>query len=147
MCKLGQKTSIWHVGASYFWQLEISPSPSRQAYLYSPLVCATPLDDCLLTNRGLGVVIYALGNGFNAVVRSLVTQIVEPDQIGRLSAVISLVDTVGAILSGPFLAATYRWGLALGGPWIGMPFLTTGGLFVLTLVAVLMVRMNKIRDY
>ncbi|MCJ1351939.1 MAG: hypothetical protein MMC33_001923 [Icmadophila ericetorum] len=89
-----------------------------------------------------GLFIYALGSGFSAVVRSLVTQTVKPDEIGRLSAVISIVDTIGAIFSGPFLAATYRWGLSLGGPWIGMPFLTTGGLFVITLVAVLIVRMN-----
>ena len=90
-----------------------------------------------------GVVIFALGSAFPLSLRSLVTSLVQPQHFATLYASISVMQAVGIIFAGPALAATTHWGLVLGSPWTGLPFLFTAALFTLTLICVSCVRLGK----
>ena len=80
----------------------------------------------------LAVIIYALGNGFSAAVRSLITSLVRQDQVSRLYAMLAILDTIGNLLSGPMLSQAYSWGLHRGGLWSGAAFVLVALLFVVT---------------
>lgn len=54
--------------------------------------------------------------------------------IARLSATIAILESLGMLLSGPFLSFIFRWGMKLGDAWLGMPFLLSGMLFFLITV-------------
>jgi MFS family permease len=71
----------------------------------------------------VGLVVFTLGAGTDALTRSLVTSLVGQEHVGRLYAAIGLVETCGSLAAGPTLAALYTLGLRLEGPWVGLPFL------------------------
>jgi sugar phosphate permease len=78
-----------------------------------------------------GTMIFACGVGYNSALRSLVTSLVHPDQVGRLYAVMAIGDTIGASIFGPLLSKSFGWGLDLGYPWTGMAFIFCGVMFVI----------------
>ncbi|ERS95483.1 hypothetical protein HMPREF1624_07999 [Sporothrix schenckii ATCC 58251] len=69
-----------------------------------------------------GLVVYCLGNGYNLVLRSLLAVLVEPEHRGTLYNAAGILESTGAVIAGPLLAAAYRAGLRLGGLWTGLPF-------------------------
>lgn len=40
------------------------------------------------------------------------------------------MDMVGGMIAGPSLSALYGFGLSLDGPWVGLPFLASGVVFL-----------------
>lgn len=76
-----------------------------------------------------GLVVYCLGNGYNLVLRSLLAVLVEPAHRGTLFNAAGILESTGAIIAGPLLAAAYRAGLRLGGLWTGLPFFVAVALF------------------
>jgi hypothetical protein len=95
-----------------------------------------------------GLIVFALGMGFSALCRSLITTLVDQQHVARLYAVIAVVETIGSLIMAPMLAGLYAWGLRLSGHgknqgYLGLPFL---GLVVLNTVAgggVMWVRISK----
>lgn len=83
---------------------------------------------------------YTLGTGFSASVRSIVTLMVVPEHVPQLYTYIALSDTVGGLVAGPFLSLTFHFGLALGGAWLGLPFLVSASLLAMVSVLVFIVR-------
>ncbi|KAK3683070.1 hypothetical protein LTR37_020581, partial [Vermiconidia calcicola] len=84
----------------------------------------------------ISLVVFSLGQGAALLTRSFLTSLLPSHHIARVYSIISVVDTVGAMLGAPFLARLFKRGLALGGIWIGLPFYFTGmlaGLFVFLL--------------
>jgi hypothetical protein len=84
-----------------------------------------------------GLIIYTLGMGFSAFCRWLIATLVDQEHIARLYAVLSVIDTVGASITGPVLAWLYSWGLKLSrkgqrNGYLGLPF---WGAIVLTAIA------------
>jgi hypothetical protein len=69
-----------------------------------------------------GLVVQTLGTGYSSFARSLITTLVDQQQVGRLFAAISVVETLGSLVAGPSLNALYSVGLKKGGSWIGLPF-------------------------
>jgi hypothetical protein len=55
-------------------------------------------------------------------------------EIARLFATIAIMEALGVLLSGPLLSLAFRWGMKLGGAWLGMPFLLCGVLFALIMI-------------
>lgn len=53
----------------------------------------------------------ALGSGYTFLVRSLLISVLEKRYIGTRYTMIRIFKTVGALLAGPLLAASYRTGL------------------------------------
>jgi hypothetical protein len=70
----------------------------------------------------MGLVVFTLGAGTNALTRSLTTSLVDQEHVGRLYAAIGLVETCGGLAAGPTLAALYTLGIRMQGPWVGLPF-------------------------
>ncbi|KAF2703846.1 MFS general substrate transporter [Pleomassaria siparia CBS 279.74] len=77
----------------------------------------------------MGLLVFNLGTGFNASMRSVAIHIVggqaSPD-IGRLMSVIAILESIGATIAGPLLNKTFEWAMDVGEPWIGLPFLGSG---------------------
>lgn len=82
----------------------------------------------LTLNPSPGLVVYTFGTGFPPVVRSLVTSLVEShhesrsSDIGRLYALISVLEGIGNLIAGPGMAQLFRYGINLGTSWLGLPF-------------------------
>lgn len=70
----------------------------------------------------VGLVVWSLGTGFDALSRSLITTLVDREHIAQLYAAISIVETAGALAAGPTLAGLYSLGLKWKGAWTGLPF-------------------------
>lgn len=77
------------------------------------------------------LVISALGSGFATTVRSLATSLVAPSKVGRLYAAMTTMEMIGGMVAGPLLSKLYSFGLNLDGFWVGLPFLASGGLFLI----------------
>lgn len=91
----------------------------------------------------VGLLIYNLGTGYNAAMRSVSIHVVggqsSPD-IGKLMSTIAIVESLGALVAGPLLNQLFQWGMGLGSVWLGLPFLA--GTFVFAGLAVVTFRIN-----
>lgn len=80
-----------------------------------------------------GMMVFTLGTALPSMCRSLLTSLVKAQQVGRLFAIIAIVETIGSLLCAPALAGLYSIGLKrakvdrangksgqLG--WLGLPF-------------------------
>lgn len=96
----------------------------------------------------LGLIVYNLGTGYTAAMRSVSIAIAggraSPD-IGRLMAVIAIMEGFGAMLSGPLLNTCFQWGMRLGRAFLGLPFVFSGSIFVLVSVVTFMISIREAR--
>lgn len=79
----------------------------------------------------VGLLIYNLGTGYNAAMRSVSIHVVggqSSPNIGKLMSTIAIVESFGALVAGPLLNQLFQWGMAMGSVWLGLPFLA--GMFV-----------------
>jgi hypothetical protein len=80
----------------------------------------------------IGLLVYNLGTGYNASMRSTAVHLAggasSPD-LGRLFAVIAIMENFGTMLAGPLLAGLFEWGIELGEPWIGLPYIVSALIF------------------
>jgi len=90
----------------------------------------------------VSLVVLSGGMGAAMFVRSFLTSLVPAHHVARLYSVISIVDTVGAMLGSPLLFALFNRGMSLGGMGIGLPFyfLSLASLTVLVLLCVVGMR-------
>jgi MFS family permease len=95
----------------------------------------------------LGLVVYTLGTGYGAAMRSVSIAVAggqsSPD-IGRLMAVIAIVEGFGAMLSGPLLNTCLQWGMRLGRAFLGLPFILSASIFVLVSVVTFMISIREV---
>ncbi|KAJ6442834.1 MFS transporter [Purpureocillium lavendulum] len=89
----------------------------------------------------VGLVFYTMGTGFGAFARSLVSSLGEQHMIGTLFTTLAIMDTIGSLLAGPTVAATFSWSLRLGGVLRGMPYLFAFILCGLATLALMQVRL------
>lgn len=68
------------------------------------------------------LVVAAAGQGGILMARSVLTAWIPPARIARVYSLIGLIDTAGALVGFPLLAALFRRGLEGGGAWVGLPF-------------------------
>jgi len=93
-----------------------------------------------------GLIVYTFGTGFSPIVRSLATFLVEShhanktSDIGRLYALISVMEGIGSLLAGPGMAWAFRIGMSLGQGWLGLPFGFAAILFALISVVVFSIK-------
>ena len=88
-----------------------------------------------------GVVVNGLGFGFNLIVHAMVASVMSSD-IGALFSFVAVLETAMLALANPLLAAVFRAGLRLGGPWLGLPFIIAGFSCIGALVIVACVRVD-----
>ncbi|KAF1999027.1 MFS general substrate transporter [Amniculicola lignicola CBS 123094] len=81
-----------------------------------------------------GLLIYNMGTGYNAAMRSVSIHAVggqaSPD-VGRLFAVVAIIESIGAMIAGPGINGLFQWGMDRGEPWIGAPFIAAAVMFVI----------------
>ena len=85
----------------------------------------------LLTGQGL--LVNNLGVGYGAAIRSIAIFMVggqTSSDLARLQAVMAVMEGVGQLLAGPVLATLFRWGIQLGGMFLGLPFFVAAMTFV-----------------
>lgn len=86
----------------------------------------------------VGIVLMSLGSAFIVTTRSLATALVQSDQIARLYSAAAVVQSIGALLSGPLFAKLFAVGLR--DRCMGLPFIIAGVLFGLATLAVTFLR-------
>ncbi|CAJ2500450.1 Uu.00g033030.m01.CDS01 [Anthostomella pinea] len=69
-----------------------------------------------------GLMLMALGSGFNSLARSVMSLYVDPEHRSRLFSLVGMVDVLGVVYAQPMLAGLFALGLKLGGGWIGLPY-------------------------
>lgn len=76
----------------------------------------------------LGLLIYNMGTGYNAAMRSVAIHTVggqaSPD-VGKLMSTIAISEAIGAMFAGPVLSQLFQWGMDLGSAWLGLPYLAS----------------------
>jgi hypothetical protein len=82
-----------------------------------------------------GVVISALGFGFNLIVRAMIASLISHD-IATLFSFVAFFETAMVAAANPLLSAAFRAGLKWGGYWLGLPFFVSGFLFMGALIIV-----------
>jgi MFS-type transporter involved in bile tolerance (Atg22 family) len=111
---------------------------TRDLYLARASILFYVLGCLLVSVPNIGIVIvglitFSFGAGFESLCRSLITSLVDQDHTGRLYAVISVVDTLGAFMAPLLMAGLFNLGLRDGG-WLGLPFF--GAACVMSAIAV-----------
>lgn len=90
----------------------------------------------------IGLLIYNLGTGYNAAMRSVSIHVVggqaSPD-IGKLMSTIAIAEAIGAMVAGPLLNEMFQWGMDLGSAWLGLPFLASVVVFAAMTVVTMMI--------
>ncbi|KAK4041221.1 general substrate transporter [Parachaetomium inaequale] len=91
----------------------------------------------------VGLAIGTIGSSHGPLCRAIATSYVEPQQTSRLYALISLLETGGALLGGPVLAWCFNIGLSKKGLWSGLPWFYVAGLVSVALGSLTFLRAPK----
>jgi sugar phosphate permease len=81
-----------------------------------------------------------MGVGYNLVLRSLLTQLIETHHQGTLFTIIAVVEELGALVAGPLLAICFRISLSLEGIWTGLPYLPAACLSLIAVIILYCIR-------
>jgi hypothetical protein len=92
-----------------------------------------------------GLIWFALGSGMSMLIRSLITALVEEHHVGTANTLVGFMEMVGLTVAGPLLAKSLSVGLDLGGPWVGLPFLTGGSFFATSTIILWVFRLPNTR--
>ncbi|KAE8380420.1 major facilitator superfamily domain-containing protein [Aspergillus bertholletiae] len=88
----------------------------------------------------IGVVVFGLGASFPVTARTLVTSLVDEKSLNTAYALMSVMSSIGSLVSGPLLAGVYHLGMVMGSTWLGLPFLFAAALYGLALISISAVR-------
>ncbi|GAW18396.1 hypothetical protein ANO14919_078710 [Xylariales sp. No.14919] len=87
-----------------------------------------------------GQIFSSLGYFFQIALRSFVTGMVDPNQLGALFTIVAVFTYIGSLVGAPFFAWAFKLGMQLGGLWVGMPFFIAGTSFGVALLVVSAIR-------
>ena len=90
-----------------------------------------------------GLLVGTGGAATSPVCRAIITEYVDAEHTSSLYALVSIVETAGAMFGGPVLAWCFDVGLKKKGFWIGLPYLYIALLCTLALLAVSLLRAPK----
>lgn len=89
----------------------------------------------------LSLIIFALGNAFTTIAKSLLTTFGPPEMAGTLLSAMNISASLGAMIAGPIIAVLFDWGLKQGGIWVGAPLFFVTLLYTLTFCSVCVLRL------
>ena len=87
-----------------------------------------------------GLIILSLSTGLGPLGRSLISNLVEPTHTSQVFTIASIVEGIGSLPSGPFLAWLFSQSMRVGGFWVGLPFFFLACLGVLVLAVLCLVK-------
>ncbi|KAL9037646.1 MAG: hypothetical protein Q9214_005608 [Letrouitia sp. 1 TL-2023] len=91
----------------------------------------------------LGMTVAMMWAGAAVLTKSLLSELVARDQVGRVFTVMGLLQTAWALVAEPLELWLWKAGLRQGGGWIGLPFGVTGGAFAVTAGGMWALRLKK----
>ncbi|WPH00667.1 Hypothetical protein R9X50_00349700 [Acrodontium crateriforme] len=94
----------------------------------------------------LAFIFLAFGAPLTVVGKSLLTALGPKEMAGTLLSSINTAASLGAVVAGPILAASFQHGLRKGGSWIGFPLLVIALFYASGFISVLCVRASKAAD-
>ncbi|KAK3321784.1 general substrate transporter [Apodospora peruviana] len=94
----------------------------------------------------VGLTVGTFGSANGPMCRAVTTAYVEPHHTSRLYALISMLETSGAVIGGPVLAWLFNVGLSKGGIWKGLPWFYVSGLVSIAFVAMLFVQRPRDKE-
>lgn len=140
----GARISLVFLGAG---TAAIAASPSIHFLIASkfvPLQTIWSIRKAVFDTFILGLVVYALGWGFNLFIYSIIVHesLHELDEFhtGRIFSAVGLIESIGSVTGNPVLSGAWALGINIGGPGLGLPFWVCAGLY--TLVGVVMWRLK-----
>ncbi|OAA82646.1 Major facilitator superfamily domain, general substrate transporter [Akanthomyces lecanii RCEF 1005] len=75
-----------------------------------------------------------------ASLNSLLPSLAGPERTGALYSVMAVLDSIGMMIAAPATAAIFKSGLRLGGMWIGLPYILSGVLMMISTAILFAVR-------
>jgi hypothetical protein len=94
----------------------------------------------------LGLLIYNLGTGYTASMRSVAIHVVggqaSPD-VGKLMSLIAITESISAMIAGPLLNEMFKWGIDMGEAWLGLPFAGTCVMYGLVTVITFLISVKE----
>ncbi|KAK1570030.1 major facilitator superfamily domain-containing protein [Colletotrichum navitas] len=93
----------------------------------------------------MGLGIFTLGSGYRLLIRSFLASIFEED-VAMLYTLMSMFDTIGTLIAGPFLSALFRTGMDWGNAWLGMPYIVIGCLLSVVTATVFSARWSNLQQ-
>jgi len=93
-----------------------------------------------MPNTSLGLLVFTTASGMQSVLRSIITSSISPTDISIVYSVFTILHVLSGSLAGPLYSGTFSAGMKLGGVWLGLPFLVGGGLALLALGGIVLVR-------
>lgn len=85
----------------------------------------------------------SLSGGMSSVLCSLLNSLAEPRHLGRLNAVVGIMEMASLLIAAPTLSQSLRVGLEMGGAWVGPPFLCAAAIMAVSTVVVWIVRVDE----
>ena len=86
----------------------------------------------------------SLSGGMSSVLRSLLNSLVESRHLGRLNAIVGIMEMASLLIAAPTLSQSLRVGLEMGGGWVGLPFLCAAAIMAISTVVVWIVRVEAV---
>ncbi|KAF3024910.1 hypothetical protein E8E14_012854 [Neopestalotiopsis sp. 37M] len=80
----------------------------------------------------LGLVTFAIHGGMTAVLRSLLSNMVEHRHLGTMNSLLGILEMLGLMAGAPALFSSLRRGFEIGGDLIGLPFLCAAAMIALS---------------
>ncbi|KAI1974976.1 hypothetical protein LOZ56_001004, partial [Ophidiomyces ophidiicola] len=84
----------------------------------------------------LSLLFFTLSAGFSAATQSYATSLVEPSEVTILFSLLAVVSIAGTLVASPLLAATFRFGMSIGGAGLGLPFFVGAAFFLVSGIGV-----------
>ncbi|PYH48179.1 MFS transporter [Aspergillus saccharolyticus JOP 1030-1] len=93
----------------------------------------------------IGVILMSTAGGLQAALRSLVTMVITPENLGVVYSVFTVLHVMSTSLAGPIYSSVFTFGLRFGIEYTGFPFVLAAILAALTLPTFLAIRPRQ--DY
>lgn len=91
----------------------------------------------------IALVVFSLGGGYSATMRSLLNAFVEPHHLAMLNTLLGLLEFSGLMVAAPVLFGALQKGVALGGALTGLPFIISAGMCLVSTVVVAVFRIPR----
>ncbi|KAI4592928.1 hypothetical protein KJ359_010180 [Pestalotiopsis sp. 9143b] len=94
----------------------------------------------------LGLITFAIHGGMTPVLRSLLSNMVEPRYLGTMNSLLGILEMIGLMVGAPALFASFRRGFEIGGDLIGLPFICAAAMIALSTCIVWLLPVGRKND-
>ncbi|KAJ5175001.1 uncharacterized protein N7482_000878 [Penicillium canariense] len=102
---------------------------ARSSVLLSALGCAGMAVSSSPSLLAISILLYGLGGGYGQSLRYILTVSTPEEHRAITYSVYAIMETLGTLVGSLLWPLVYQIGLNLAGPWVGLPFVTSAGLF------------------